>query len=218
MASRRPRFGVTLHVRTTQKSFVDGSYPEPWIHTKITARRGRKILPLQVRVRAGYFRLTSTGTCMGGLRAWTLPPSPFSVDLRRMPHSHLFCGPSHLWEGKIRPPGRHTQERDGARGRHAGTGKRACKSGSGVRSPRGIAHDEGPRHLGTSQGCLSWREVNTTVPVLLTENKNDRQESAGPPTCTATKRIWGKRAWGPKWASKLALYCVVAVERLCWAV
>lgn len=134
-ASRRPGFGVTLHARTTQKSFVDGSIPEPRIHTRIAVRRGRTIPRPQLRVRAGYFRLISAS--MGGWAAGVDPrplPSPAWVDLHRTPHSRLFCGPSHLWEG-TRPPGRHIQERDGARGRHAGTGKRACKLGPEVRSP-----------------------------------------------------------------------------------
>lgn len=105
----------------------------------------------------------------GARESWLLPPHLYlygwaaRVDHRPPLHSRLIhegspiptfsCGPSHMWEG-TRPPGRHTQERDGARGRHAGTGKRACKLGLGMRSPRGLVHDEGPRHLGTSQGGL----------------------------------------------------------------
>lgn len=196
-ASRRPGFGVTLHVRTTQKSFVDGSIPEPRIHTRITVRRGRTIPRPQLRVRAGYFRLISAS--MGGWAAGVDPrplPSPAWVDLHRTPHSRLFCGPSHLWEGQGRRLGTFKREMVHEGVMQARVSERVSWV-PGCDPPRGTVHDEGPRRLGTSQGALSWSEVNTTVPVLLTENKNDRQESAGPPTCTATKRIWGKRAWGP---------------------
>lgn len=77
---------------------------------------------------------------------------------------------------------------------------------------RGYVHDEGLRCPGTSQGALSWREENTTVPVLLAEIKNDRQESAGPPACTVTKRIWGSAAWG-----QVCVHAGLVLGCSCWA-
>lgn len=188
---------MTLHVRTTQKSFVDGSIPSLGF-TRGSPSGGVELSLVPSRARELDTSASLLPVWVGGLRAWILGPLS--------PHPGL------IYTGRPIPAYFAARATCGkGQGRRVGTSKREmvhegvmqarvseCVSWiPGCGPPRGTVHDEGPRRLGTSQGALSWSEVNTTVPVLLTENKNDRQESAGPPTCTATKRIRGKRTWGP---------------------